>query len=94
VNFIAGIQALPEVEAAVPSVLRMVNFTEGNRYADFNPSTDAVAAVGLGGLIAGGILAKKAGLLVLLLALLKKGGFLLLIPLFWLKNLFTGRRNS
>ena len=93
-NFIAGISALPEVETAVPSVLTMVSFTEGNRYTDFNPSTDAMAAVGIGGLIAGGVLAKKTGLLVLAVLFLKKGGFLLLLPLVWLKNLFTGRRNS
>jgi uncharacterized membrane-anchored protein len=93
-NFIAAIDALPEVEAAVPEVLDMVSFTEGNRYADFDPSTDAVSAVGIGGLIAGGVLAKKAGLIAVALLFLKKAWFLLLLPLFWLKKFFTGRRSS
>ncbi len=93
-NFIAAMSDLPAVESAVPSILNMVAFTEGNRYSDFNASTDAVAAVGLGGLIAGGVLAKKAGLIAVALLFLKKFWFLLLLPLIWLKNLFTGRRSS
>ncbi len=90
-NFIADIGALDEVEAALPSVLNMVTFTEGNRYADFNPSMDKVAAVGIGGLIAGKVLT-KTGFLAVALLFLKKFWFVALIPLIALKNLFTGRR--
>ena len=90
VNFIAGMDQLAEVEAAVPDVLSMVNFTDGNRYADFDPSIDKVAAVGIGGLIAGKVLA-KTGFLAVALIFLKKFWFLALLPLFWLKNLFTRR---
>lgn len=93
-NFIADMTALPEIETAVPKVLKMVDFTEGNRYSDFDASTDAVAAVGIGGLIAGAAVAKKAGLLAIALLVLKKAWIVLLLPLLWLKNLFTGRRQS
>ncbi|WP_428548305.1 DUF2167 domain-containing protein [Profundibacter sp.] len=60
--------------------------------SDFKPSIDKVAAVGIGGLIAGKVLA-KTGLIAVALIFLKKFFFLLLIPLYWLKNLF-GRKNS
>jgi uncharacterized membrane-anchored protein len=36
----------------------MVDFNQGNRYVDFNPSTDKVAEYGLAALIAGGVAAK------------------------------------
>ena len=49
---------LADIEAKAPTVLGMVDFTEGNRYADFKPGTDKVAAYGIAGLIAGGVLAK------------------------------------
>lgn len=90
-NFIADINALPQVEAVVPEILQIVNFTEGNRYSDFIPGTDTVAAIGIGGLIAGK-LAAKAGLLVVLVAFLKKGFVLVLLPLIWLKNKLFGRK--
>lgn len=93
-NFIADMSALPEIEQAVPKVLKMVSFTEGNRYSDFDASTDAMSAVGIGGLIAGAAVAKKAGLLAIALLVLKKAWFVLFLPLIWLKNRFTGRRQS
>ena len=49
---------MPEIEAKAPAILGMVDFTDGNRYADYKPGTDKVAAYGIAGLIAGGILAK------------------------------------
>lgn len=88
VNFISSIDKLEEVEAAAPEVLAMVNFTEGNRYSDFDPGVDKVAAVGIGGLIAGKVLA-KSGFLAVALIFLKKFWFVALIPLLGLKKLFT-----
>lgn len=64
-NAVAGMDQLSEVEAATPAILNMVNFQEGQRYADFKPSTDKVATYGLAALVAGGI-AAKAGLFKLL----------------------------
>lgn len=92
-NFIAGMYQLEEVDAAVPGILAATRYTEGNRYADFDPSIDTVAAVGIGGLIAGKVLT-KTGLLAVALVFLKKFWFLLLLPLFWLKNLFIRRRDE
>jgi len=50
------------VEAATPAILGLVEFNEGHRYSDFDPGLDKVAAVGIGGLIAGKV-AAKIGLL-------------------------------
>jgi uncharacterized membrane-anchored protein len=91
-NFIGSIGELPEANAALPDVLAMVRFTEGNRYEDFVPGTDQVADASIGSLISGGPLA-SAGLIALAAVLLKKFWFVLLLPAIWLFNLFT-RRNS
>ncbi len=92
-QFIAAAESLPQVEAAAPDILKMISFTDGNRYSDFVPDVDTVAAVGIGGLIAGKV-AAKAGLLVVLLAFLKKGAVLLIVPVIWLKNRLFGRRDA
>lgn len=92
-NFIATMPSFEEVDAATPQFASMINFTDGHRYADFDPSIDKVAAVGIGGLIAGKVLA-KTGLIVVLLAFLKKFWILALLPLFALKRLFSGRSNG
>lgn len=89
--FIADMEQLDQIRAALPEVMAMVSFTPGNRYADFDPSVDKVAALGIGGLILGKA-ASKAGLLAMALVFLKKFWFLLLIPLFWLKRLVFRRR--
>jgi uncharacterized membrane-anchored protein len=91
VGFIARMEQLADVKASAPDILKMVTFTAGNRYADFNPDTDKVAEVDLGGLISGNSLA-TAGLIAVALAFLKKGGFLLILaPLGWLFNRFRGK---
>jgi uncharacterized membrane-anchored protein len=80
----------PDVDAAMPELISLVALKDGNRYEDFIPGVDMVAAGGLSALLGGG--ATQAGLLVLLLAFLKKGGFVLLaLPFIWLKKLFTGK---
>jgi uncharacterized membrane-anchored protein len=65
INAVATMPELPEVEAATPALLSMVDFQEGHRYADFNTDTDKVATYGLAALVAGGI-AAKAGFFKLL----------------------------
>lgn len=64
-NAIGDMDALEDVESQIKPIVNAVDFTEGNRYADFDPSIDKVAAVGIGGLIAGKVLA-KAGFFALL----------------------------
>lgn len=71
-NAVASMTQLPEVEAATPQILKFVDFQPGHRYADFVPSTDKLAAFGIGALIAGKV-AAKAGLFKLLLGLLIAG---------------------
>jgi uncharacterized membrane-anchored protein len=58
VSILAAVPQLREIEAKAPAILGMIDFTDGNRYADFKPGTDKVAAYGIAGLIAGGVLAK------------------------------------
>jgi uncharacterized membrane-anchored protein len=94
IGFISGMDLLADVKASAPDIRNMVSFTEGNRYADFNPDTDKVAEFDVGGLISGSPLA-AAGLLAVALAFLKKGRFLLLLaPLGWLFNRFRGGGTS
>jgi len=64
-NAVATMPQLKEVEAAAPTLLKMVDFQEGNRYADFKQDTDKVATYGIAALVAGGI-AAKAGFFKLL----------------------------
>jgi uncharacterized membrane-anchored protein len=91
-NFIADMDALPAVEAALPDVLALASFRDGARYADFQPSIDTVAAVDIGGLIAGKVLA-KTGFLVMALVLLKKGWFLIVLSLGVGWKFLSGRRS-
>lgn len=73
-NAVAPMERLADVEQATPTVLSMVNFDQGNRYADFDSKTDKVAEYGIAALIAGGLLAKTGllkGLLVAIVALKK-----------------------
>jgi uncharacterized membrane-anchored protein len=73
-NAIAPIDQLAQVRADMPDVVAMAEFNPGERYADYNSSTDKVAAYGIAALVAGGI-AAKAGLfakLGLMLLALKK----------------------
>lgn len=65
-NAIGDINMLSTFNADRDDILHSVEFTAGNRYSDFNPDIDKVAAYGIGGLIAGKILA-KAGFFALIL---------------------------
>ncbi len=60
-NAVASISDLPTIQRELPNVLEFTNFTDGNRYADYQPGTDKLAKYGLAALVAGG-LASKAGL--------------------------------
>ena len=92
---VAAIDQLDEINQATPQILSMVNFQQGNRYADFNPKTDKVAAYGLAALVAGGVLAKAGGLKLLLGLLIAAKKFVVIglvaISGFF-KRLFGGRK--
>ncbi len=57
-NAIAGVSQLDMVRADVDQVINMAEYTEGNKYSDFDSNIDEVAAWTVGGLVAGKILLK------------------------------------
>ncbi len=75
-NIISDMSQLEVVRPDVNTLLSSVNFNEGYQYKDFDPSIDKVAAYGVGGLIAGKVLAKTG-----ILALLGKFGKFIIIAL-------------
>jgi uncharacterized membrane-anchored protein len=65
---VSALGQLDEIHQQAPEILGMVDFKEGNRYADFDPKVDKVAKYGIAALVAGGVLgaAAKFGLLKLI----------------------------
>jgi uncharacterized membrane-anchored protein len=57
-NAIGDMGALPVFEREIDNVLYCADFNDGSRYEDFDPDIDKVAALGIGGLIAGKVLLK------------------------------------
>lgn len=94
-NAVASISDLPTIQRELPNILDFTNFTDGNRYADYQPGTDKLAKYGLAALVAGG-LASKAGLFAKLgLLLLAAKKFLvvgLLVVASFFRKLFN-RKN-
>lgn len=90
-NVIGDMAVLPNVKEDIDGLLASVEFNTGNRYADFNPELDEVAAYGIGGLVAGKLLA-KAGIFVFL-AKFWKIGALAVVGFFGVlrKKLFGGK---
>lgn len=69
-NAVGRMDQLADINKHIPDVLTITTFNDGNKYSDFNPSIDKVAAYTIGGLIAGKLLA-KTGILLLLLKNIK-----------------------
>lgn len=69
---ISSMDQLPALQARMADVLTRVEFEPGHRYEDFDSNADEVAAYGVGGLVAGGLLA-KAGFFKVLIGLLIAG---------------------
>jgi len=103
-NAISDMYDLPQIEKSVPAILSMVDFSPGNRYADYTEGVDKVATYGLAALVAGGV-AAKLGFFKLLLAgiiALKKFiviGFIALATRFkqivnWFRNLVAGKKRG
>jgi uncharacterized membrane-anchored protein len=68
-NAVGSMQDLSAIETATPEILSMVDFTNGNRYADYNAKTDHTAEYGIAGLIAGAAglkVAAKVGIFALI----------------------------
>ncbi|PIK78411.1 DUF2167 domain-containing protein [Pseudomonas sp. 382] len=60
-NAVAAMADLQTIKHETPKILAFTNFTDGNRYADYDAKTDKLAPYDLAALVAGGI-AAKAGL--------------------------------
>lgn len=99
-NAVAAMNRFAEIEQQTPQILGMVDFKQGNRYADFDPKTDQVAKYGIAALVAGGALAAaaKLGFLkVFWLALLAAKKFIIIGVIAvgaYLKRIFSRRSNS
>lgn len=59
---VANLDQFDAIDKQTPEILGMVDFKEGNRYADFDPKVDKVAKYGIATLVAGGALAAAAKL--------------------------------
>ncbi len=93
-NVLGDTGVLGKVKGDVGEILRSVEFVEGHRYADYDSKTDNLAAYGIGGLIAGGLL-KKAGLFALIATFFAKG-LKLIVPIsigifYGIRKLFFGK---
>jgi uncharacterized membrane-anchored protein len=73
-KIVDDLDKLGTINSNIPEILSMVNFTATNTYADYVAGTDHLAAYGIAGLIAGGVLAKVGffkGLMLLFAAFWK-----------------------
>ncbi|MCF8371656.1 MAG: DUF2167 domain-containing protein [Bacteroidales bacterium] len=68
-NIIGDMDVLPDINRDINKIQASIEFTFGNTYSDFDPKFDQVSAYGIGGLIAGKVLAKV--------------GFFALVAKFW-----------
>ncbi len=57
-NAVGGMPQLPEIKNQIGGMLNSIHYEQGNSYSDFNPSVDKIAAMTVGGLVAGKVLAK------------------------------------
>lgn len=100
-NIVAGMDDLQTVGPDATRLMNTVTFNPGSRYADYREGVDPKAAYGVAGLIAGGAalaVAKKVGILGILLLVLKKGGVFILVGLgaawTWVRKQFGGRKGG
>ena len=80
-NLVTDQASIAQFKPVARTLLDDVHFRDGSRYADFNESTDDVAAYGLAALV-GGVAAKKLGLLALIGAFLIKAWKIVAIAAF------------
>lgn len=96
-NVIGEMHVLGEVQDNIDEILPSVEFLEGNRYVDFDPNVDKVAAYGIAGLI-GGKLAMKAGLFAKLGLIFAKFWKVIAIAVIafgaGIKRFFSGRKHE
>ena len=90
---VGSIKQLPEIKKSISNVLTSIQFNEGEKYANFDSSTDTVAAWTIGGLVAGKVLAKVG-----FFAIIAKFGKFIVIGLIAafaaVKKFFFGNKNQ
>jgi uncharacterized membrane-anchored protein len=87
---VAGIEQLKNVKDNINNIFGMVSFSDGNKYENFDSGVDKVAAVGIGGLIAGKILA-KAGFFALLIKFWKVLAVGIVAAFAGIRKFFSGK---
>ena len=92
-NVIGDIDRLPAVKKGIPAILSSVDFTSCNRYRNFNPSVDKMATYGVGGLIAGKVLA-KVGFFALILKFWKIMAGVVMAAFYYIKKILTGKKKE
>ncbi|MCW7469275.1 DUF2167 domain-containing protein [Leptospira kanakyensis] len=92
-NAISDIQKLNLVQKDIPAIIASTEFNDGEKYSDYSPGIDKLAAYGIGGLIAGKVLA-KAGFFALLLKFWKVIAIGAVAALGVLKKLFTKKADN
>ncbi|TGL48227.1 DUF2167 domain-containing protein [Leptospira kemamanensis] len=92
-NAISDIEKLKLVQTDIPAILASTEFNEGEKYSDYSPGVDKMAAYGIGGLIAGKVLA-KAGFFALLLKFWKVIAIGAIAALGFIKKLFTKKADN
>jgi uncharacterized membrane-anchored protein len=94
-NLITDLDKLGKYRPDALKLLGALDYLEGKRYADFDSSTDKVAAYGLATLVAGAA-AKKLGLFAVILAFLAKFAKVLVVvagaAIWGLVKVFGGRK--
>tara|TARA_R110002167_G_scaffold7718_3_gene36255 strand:+ start:512 stop:1567 length:1056 start_codon:yes stop_codon:yes gene_type:complete len=97
-NIVSVMPDLANVSEAANGLMQTASFAPGSRYTDFVEGVDRKAEFGLAGLVAGGaavLVAKKVGLIGILLLVLKKGAVIILAGLAgigtWVRRMFGGK---
>ena len=68
-------------EPLVNNMIHSIKYNEGSRYTDYVEGSDKLSSLGLAGLVAGGVVAKKLGLLAVALGFLLKFGKLIALAI-------------
>lgn len=93
-NAIANMEQFGAIKPELEQVVKVAEFTPGNRYSDFNEVTDRVSEYGLAALVAGGV-AAKAGWFAPILLFLKKFAIFIVLGIGWLgKKLWSMLRSK
>lgn len=93
-NAIANMNQFGAIKPELEQMVKVAEFTPGNRYSDFNEVTDRVSEYGLAALVAGGV-AAKAGWFAPVLLFLKKFAVFILLGIGWAgKKLWSLRRGK